>query len=153
MAARDYKKGAIKFQFVALPMQVIRSDEWQALSRSAKALAIDLMGQYSGRNNGRLSPSFVVMERCGWTSKATLIAAKRALLDCSFVMLARKGHPPRTAEWVAFTWWELNYEKSMDIDPKRFPYLNFIKMERIDPNNGRGKSLEKIRSCSTETER
>jgi hypothetical protein len=120
-------------------MQVIRSADWQALPSSTKALAIDLMGQYSGRNNGRFSPSFVVMKRCGWTSKATLIAAKRALLDCSFVMLTRKGHPPRTAESIAFTWWELDYEKSMDIDPKRFPYLNFIKMEQADPNNGRGK--------------
>ena len=138
MSKRSHTKGAIPYEFVAVPKEVIRSPEWQALPHSARALVMDLMAQYTGRNNGRLCPAFTVMERCGWASKTTLLAAKRALLEAPFAILTRKGHPPRTAEWIAFTWWQLNYEASMDIDPKRFPYLNFVKLTRIDPNEGRG---------------
>ncbi|WP_292934531.1 hypothetical protein [Noviherbaspirillum sp.] len=137
MAKSDHKKGALPYQFAALPMDVIRSGTWQALPHSARALAIDLMSQYTGKNNGRLCPAFVVMERYGWASKRTLIDAKRALIECPFVVLTRKGHPPRTSEWLAFTWWRLDYEKSMDIDPKAFPYLNFVHAIRPDPNTGR----------------
>jgi hypothetical protein len=144
MAKRNYDKGVLPFNFAAIPLDVIRSPEWQALPHSARALAIDLAAQYTGKNNGRLCPAFTVMERCGWTSKRTLIDAKRALLECPFVMLTRKGHPPRTAEWIAFTWWKLNYEQSMDIDPKKFPYLSFGNLERIDPNTGRGKPPTKF---------
>jgi hypothetical protein len=151
MAKRDHQKGSIPYQFAAMPMDVIRSPEWQALPHSARSLAIDLMAQYTGKNNGRLCPAFTVMERCGWTSKTTLIAAKRALLEAQFVVLTRKGHPPRTAEWIAFTWWQLNYEPSMDIDPKRFPYLSFVKLSRIDPNEGRGPAPSVVRKLDRYT--
>lgn len=129
MAKRDHQKGSLPFQFVALPKDVIQSPEWQALPHSSRALAIDLMAQYTGKNNGRLCPAFAVMERCGWSSKTTLINAKRALLESPFVLLTRKGHPPRTAEWIAFTWWRLDYEPSMDVDPKRYPYLGFLNLK------------------------
>jgi hypothetical protein len=143
MAKRDHAKGALPFAFAAMPLAVIRSAEWQALPHAARALAVDLMAQYTGKNNGRLCPAFTVMERCGWASRTTLVQAKRALLECSFVVLARKGHPPRTAEWIAFTWWKLDYEPSMDLDPKQFGYLNFVKLERTDPNPGRKESSMK----------
>ncbi|SDX63118.1 hypothetical protein SAMN04515617_105152 [Collimonas sp. OK242] len=94
MTKHNHVKGALPFHFVAIPMDVIRSAAWQSLPPNAVVLAIALMGQYTGKNNGRLCPAFVVMERCGWTSKRTLINAKRALLECPFVVLTRKGHPP-----------------------------------------------------------
>ncbi len=97
---------------------------------------MDLAAQYTGKNNGRLCPSYLVMQASGWVSKATLQRARDALLTASFVMLTRKGHPPRTVDWVAFTWWKLDWERSMDghIDPSRFPYLNFVKLADADPN-------------------
>lgn len=138
MAKGKFRGGALPFQFAALPIDVIRSEVWKALPASAKALAIDLMAQYTGRNNGRLCPSFDVMQRdYGWVSKQTLANAKRALLNCSFVVLTRKGHAPRTAEWLGFTWWKLDFHPSMDIDPRKFPYLNFVKVTLVDPNEGR----------------
>ncbi|HZW20238.1 hypothetical protein [Noviherbaspirillum sp.] len=138
MSKANHRKGMLPFQFVAIPVEIIRSAEWQALPSSAKALAVDLMAQYSGKNNGRLCTSFEVMYRdFGWVSKETLVNAKRALLGCSFVVLTRKGHAPRTAEWIGFTWWKLDYEESMDIDPRRFPYLNFLSLKRLDPNDER----------------
>lgn len=146
MAKRDYKKGAIQYEFYPLPKAVINSEEYIRLPPAAKVLLVDLMAQYTGGNNGRLWPGFEALQRRGWSSKATLNAAKKALLQCSFVVLTRKGHPPKTAEWIGFTWWELNYERTMDIDPRSFPHLNFmnIKKASIDPNNGRESTIRKI---------
>lgn len=155
MARNEHRKGALPYQFVPIPKLILASSEWQALSCSARVLALDLMGQYTGKNNGRLTPSYEVMRRCGWTSRSKLLRAKQALLKCSFAIRTRTGHPPSTAEWIAFTWWKLNYDDSMDpaIDPRDFPYLNFLSVEsaRIDPNQGRDKRQRKINSCSPET--
>ena len=137
MARNDYQRGALPYQFVSMPKDILRSPEWQGLPAGAKALALDLMGQYTGKNNGRLCPAFGVMERCGWKAEKTLLRAKVALLECSFVCHTRKGHPPRTTDWIGFTWWKLDWDKSMSIQPREFPYLNFVKPERIDPNQGR----------------
>ena len=139
MSRSSYHKGALKFDFVALPKAVLKSAEWCDLPPGARILAIDLAAQYTGKNNGRLTPAFEAMQQQRWVSKGTLIRAKKALLEASFIVLTRKGHAPRTAEWVGFTWWPLNFEPSMDVDPKYFPYLNFqtVQSARIDPNRGR----------------
>lgn len=139
MSGSNYRNVKLPFDFVGLPKVVLSSPEWCGLPTGARILAIDLVAQYTGKNNGRLTPAFEVMQRRGWVSKGTLIRAKKALLEASFVVLTRKGHAPRTAEWVGFTWWPLNFERSMDVDPKRFPYLNFqtVQSARIDPNRGR----------------
>lgn len=137
MTKSSYMKGALPFEFLAVPKAILRSAEYLALSHSARSLMNDLMGQYSGKNNGRLTPSFTAMESLGWVSKTTLQRAKDHLLDAPFVVLTRKGHAPRTAEWIGFTWWRLNYHESMDIDPRRFPYLNFMSPAVADPNTGR----------------
>lgn len=136
MAKRDYGKGALPYEFVAVPKRVLAMSEFQLLPSGAKALLFDLMAQYNGKNNGRLCPAFEVLQRSGWSSKGTAFRAKLALVDAPFVVLTRKGHPPRTCEWIGFTWWKLDYEKSMDIDPRAFPYLNFQRAS-VDPNEGR----------------
>jgi len=137
MSKRDYRKGVLPFEFQPIPKAVLAMPEFYELPPGAKALMLDLMGQYTGKNNGRLCTAFEVLQRTGWGNKNTIIRAKAALMDCPFAVLTRKGHAPRTAEWWGFTWWKLDYEKSMDIDPRAFPYLNFIKPIAIDPNVGR----------------
>ena len=62
--------------------------------------------------------------------------AKLALFEMPFAIMTRKGHAPRTAEWMGFTWWKLDWDKTMDLDPREFPHLNFMRMAR-DPNVGR----------------
>jgi hypothetical protein len=137
VARNDFRKGALPFEFLPIPKDVLRSPAYQALPFSARALMLDLMAQYTGKNNGRLSPAFQAMQRIGWT-KHTLIAAKRALLKCPFVVLTRRGHAPKTAEWIGLTWWKLDFHPSMNIQPREFPYLNFREeVRRADPNTGR----------------
>lgn len=137
VARNDYRKGGLPYPFVVIPKDVLLSPEFQALSTSSKALLLDLIAQYTGKNNGRLCPAWQAMQRAGWTAKPTLLKAKRELLECSFVVLTRKGHAPRTAEWIGVTWWTLDFDRSMDIDPRQFPYLNFVKRVAADPNTGR----------------
>lgn len=141
VARTKYRKGALPFEFVPIPFAILRHPEYIALSDRAKALMLDLCEQYSGGNNGRLTPSFTAMVRRGWGGKHKLIHAKRELLATSFCLLTRKGRPPQTAEWVGFTWWKIDYHKTMGIDPKLWPHLNFQTLEksRIDPNYGREK--------------
>jgi hypothetical protein len=152
MAKRDFRKGGIPYEFAPIPKDVLNMPEFQALPSSAKALMLDLMGQYTGKNNGRLCPAFEVMQRAGWVSKGTLQRAREALLEAPFAVLTRKGHPPRTVDWIGFTWWKLDYDKSMDghIDPRSFPYLNFIKMVMADPNTGRELAKKQILSPRNE---
>lgn len=127
MARRDYRKGALPFEFIPIPKAVLAMPDFIGLPSGAKVLMLDLAAQYTGKNNGRLCPAWEVMKRSGWVSKGTLQRARDALLEMPFVVHTRKGHPPRTVDWIAFTWWKLDYEKSMDawIDPRGFPYLNF----------------------------
>lgn len=141
MAKRDYQKGDLRYQFAAIPLAVLRSAEFIGLSDAAKGLIFDLVEQYTGGNNGRLTPSWTAMQRRGWGGKTKLAKAKRELLETSFCIQTRKGRPPQTAEWVGFTWWKINYDRTMEIDPKAWPYLNFMTVDaaRIDPNQGREK--------------
>lgn len=139
--ANKRKNKEISYPFVALPKAVLQGTEYQSLPFSAKALLLELASQYTGGNNGRLTPAHSVLKKNGWSSNNTVLSAKKALLNCSFAVQTRKGHPPRTCEWIAFTWWKLDWKKDMDIQPKEFPYLNFLTIQshKIDPNIGRKK--------------
>ncbi|ADU36938.1 hypothetical protein [Variovorax paradoxus] len=142
--ASKYKKGQLAYEFVAVPKAILLSPEWQALPPNAVRLALDLMVHYTGKNNGRLCPAFVVMQRQGWRSETTLIKAKRALLECSFVVHTRQGHAPHTTDWIAFTWWRLDWEKSMDIEPRGFPHLNFVKLSAPEKTHPALQKLEPL---------
>lgn len=140
-SAKKRKGTGIPYPFVALPKDILHSSEYQQLPSSAKALLLDLASQYTGKNNGRLTPAWSALREKGWASNNTVLSAKKELLNCSFVVMTRKGHPPSTCEWIAFTWWKLNWNEKMDIEAKGFPYLNFlnIQSQSIDPNLGRKK--------------
>jgi len=148
MAKRDHRKGALPFKFVAIPVPVLESPAYRVLPSAARALLIDLLMQFTGKNNGRLCVSFVAMQRYGWTSARKLDKAKHELLATPFVLVTRKGKPPRTAEWVGVTWLALDYEKTMDVDPRAWPYLNFMTIEAgaVDPNEGREKQFVQSRN-------
>ncbi len=149
MAAKDYRKGGLPFGFVPIPKEVLKSTEFGTLTASAKALMLDLAAQYTGKNNGRLCPSFDVMQRCGWTSKHTLLRAKRALLECDFALQTRIGHPPRTAEWIGFTWWKLDWHESMEVSPRGWPYLNFVAALSVVPKQHHESPKQAVGSAKT----
>ena len=138
---KNKKSNGIPYPFVALPKSVLHSEEYQGLSSRAKALLLELASQYTGGNNGRLTPAWSVLQKTGWASNNTVLSAKKELYNCPFVVMTRKGRPPRTCEWIGFTWWKIDWNKEMDIQPREFPYLNFlnIQSQSIDTNVGRKK--------------
>ncbi|CAN1519118.1 hypothetical protein MCERE10_01811 [Burkholderiaceae bacterium] len=138
METNKGKKGKqLPFDFLIIPKEILEGAEYQQLPHSSIVLMFYVMYQFKGKNNGRLTPSLAALEKMGWTSKSTLLRAKKALLETSFVVMTRRGHPPRTCEWWGFTWWKLDWVDSMDIQPRDFPYLNFLDMrsKQIDPNH------------------
>ena len=69
MARSKYRKGALSFPFVAVPKAILAGDDWARMTPRARVLMLDLMAQYSGANNGRLTPAFEAMQRRGWSSR------------------------------------------------------------------------------------
>lgn len=126
MGNRKHKgyKGADKREhgrFLAVPMDVLMSPTYIALSPKAKALLFDLGAQYNGSNNGDLTCAWKIMKRRGWRSEQTLANAKREILDAAFIAETRKGARPNKAGLYAITWFDLDdCGGKLDIAPRAY---------------------------------
>lgn len=94
--------------FCALPHSIFRSTEDRPapaarLSRSARALLVDLAMQFTGGNNGNLTAAPAIMSRYGWQSRGTLSAALAELIAEGFIEVTRQGGRNR-ASLYAVTW-------------------------------------------------
>jgi hypothetical protein len=77
--------------FVALPIYMINSNQFIALSAHAIKLLVDLLSQYHGNNNGDLCATWSLMHTRRWKSRDTLAKALRELVDAGFVAQTRQG--------------------------------------------------------------
>jgi len=83
------KQRQTKGRFVGIPYNVANSQQFAALSYRAKALLLDLLLQYNGRNNGSLSACHTLMKNRGAESEPSSIIKRVGLPRlCS-------GYPPR----------------------------------------------------------
>lgn len=92
-------------RFVGIPYHMVSSERFCGLSAHAVKLLVDLSYQFTGSNNGKLSPCWVLMEKRGWKSSSTLHKAFTELKVKGFVVVTRagrkiRGHPT----FVALTW-------------------------------------------------
>lgn len=93
-----------KGRFVGIPYNVANSQQFGKLSYRAKALIVDLLLQYNGRNNGSLSACHALMKNRGW-SKATLHRSLKELIETGFVVVTRQGWKQRgKPTLLAVTW-------------------------------------------------
>ncbi len=69
----------------------MRHENFRTMSAYGKALIIDLMSQFNGRNNGDLCAAFSVLKERGWRSKGTLGRAIKELKDRQWIVVARQG--------------------------------------------------------------
>lgn len=107
--------------FVTLPMSVLNSRAFLEASPHARMLLIDLLAQYKGDNNGDLCAAWKVMKPRGWRSEATLMKAKRQLLDLGLIVETRMGARPNKCSLYAVTWCALDHcGGKLDISPKGF---------------------------------
>lgn len=105
--------------FFRMPVEVLDSRTYCALSFKARALLLDLGAQYRGNNNGDLAAPWSWMRKRGWVSKDTLHRALKELLETGMIELTRQGglHCPSL---YAVTWLGID-ECSGKLDIKANP--------------------------------
>ncbi|WP_231734527.1 hypothetical protein [Noviluteimonas gilva] len=86
-----------------MPVEVLDSPAYCALSFKARALLLDLGAQYRGNNNGDMAAPWSWMKMRGWKSKDTLRRALLELLTSGMIEQTRQGglHCPTL---YAVTW-------------------------------------------------
>lgn len=89
--------------FVMLRHDMVRSRAWHALSGNAIKLAIFLVNQYNGKNNGDFSMAKVDLLAGGWLSQTTAIRARHELEKAGFIITTRHGYR-RVCSLYAVTW-------------------------------------------------
>ncbi len=151
MAKRDHAKGALSHlgQFVTLSYGMMDCPDYMGLSPSAKVLLQDVARQYSGKNNGSLSPCWELMQRRGWKSPTTLNSAKKELRATRLITVTRKGTKGRNgeAELWAVNWFKMDWRPDFDVSPRGQDYMGFIEVE-IDPSaEQRGRELRLIKGA------
>ncbi|MFC6671822.1 hypothetical protein [Marinobacterium aestuariivivens] len=91
-------------RFIGIPYRVAQSSQFASLKAAEVKLLIDMLTQYTGSNNGSLSPCHSLMRKRGW-AKSSLHRAFSALLSKGFLVVTRQGWKVRgRATLVAITW-------------------------------------------------
>ncbi|MBN8477835.1 MAG: hypothetical protein J0L91_02595 [Burkholderiales bacterium] len=85
--------------FVAMPLIVLRSEQWAALPADAVKALIDMLSEYRLSNNGDLSTAWSSMKARGWRSKRRLYAALDDLERAGFIVKTRQGGSHRPTLW------------------------------------------------------
>lgn len=121
--------------YFGIPMAVLKSPQFAAISgRAAKAL-LSIGSQYRGNNNGDLSATISLMRLLGWTSKEQLGKAVSELIDAGFLIMTRRGGN-RVAHLYALTFKPVDYSDKYD---------DGIKPTVAAPNTWKERDPEKLR--------
>ena len=124
MTSRSEKRLRIKGRqttpsFAMLPHQVLNHENFRSLSPRATKLAIDLVAQYKGHNNGDLCAPFSQMKERGWRSSDQLNKAKKELIARGIIKVSRQGGLNKASLYAA-TWFPINEcGGKLDIAPTR----------------------------------
>jgi hypothetical protein len=118
--------------FLALPMTLLHSTKFRALSANGVKLLLDIGSQYNGKNNGDLSAAWKVMKPKGWKSQTTLNRAKVELLAAGFIAETRKGHLPNLCSLYGITWQPVNPSSKLDAGAAGFPVGAWMEMPHFE---------------------
>lgn len=138
MRAKKFKGNGDKRdgrQFVALPHVVLESPGYRLATYPARALLIDIAMQYTGHNNGKLVACAKYLKAKGWNSNATIVRARRDLIDCGLLIETRKGARPNKAAWFALSWLDLDQGQGLDIDPKFYRRGEYMTPDKAAQQN------------------
>lgn len=133
MASRNKVKGRRMIgRFIGLPHVVIKNKDYVDLSYKSKALLIDLMLQYNGRNNGDLTTALAILRDRGWKRQATIGEAVKELIDANLIIRTREGqfrNPFSRCALYAVTWQPIDDCKDKDLNvnptstaPRKFSF-------------------------------
>jgi hypothetical protein len=87
------KTVAVNGQWLPVPLEFLRSSACASLSPHAAKLLLDVLGSLGPNaiRNGDISLAHGVLDRRGWSSRSTLLAAVRELMDCGLLVKSRQG--------------------------------------------------------------
>ncbi len=116
--SRERIKGRkTSYSFVQLRHDIMRHENFRTMSAYGKALIIDLLSQFNGRNNGDFCAAWGLMKDRGWRSKSTLQRAKSELLKRGWVTITRQGGK-HCATLYAVTWLPIDEcDGKLDVKP------------------------------------
>ncbi len=77
--------------FLSIEHRIADSEEFGQLGSHATKLLLELARQYRPGRNGDLSIPWSMLQRRGWRSQSTVMAAKRELLEGGWIIETRKG--------------------------------------------------------------
>jgi hypothetical protein len=92
--ARKRSKKQNAGKFAGVPVSIMATNHYTALSSNEKALLFELAFQYNGYNNGNLTACHSVMKKRGWAS-ASLWRAYSGLVHAGFAVVTRQGFKRR----------------------------------------------------------
>lgn len=93
-----------KGRFIGIPYNIATSEPFAKLKPPATKLLLDLLTQYTGSNNGMLSPCHSLMKERGW-AKSSLYRAYSSLVHSGFIVVTRQGQKIRGfPTLIAVTW-------------------------------------------------
>ena len=106
-------------RFAQLPHVVLNSADYISLSYKSKALLVDLVYQYNGKNNGNLTAALGFLKTRGWVRSATLSSAANELLEANLIIKTREGrfqNPHSRCALYAITWQPINECEGKDLE-------------------------------------
>lgn len=101
-------------RFIGLPVSVLESAAYLALSANARSLLLEVALQFHGSDNGRMLLSRAYLKKRGLKSSDMIDKGKRELLDAELIFETVKGHRPNKASWYAVTWRSLDQLPGFD---------------------------------------
>jgi len=126
---RKKKKG----RFIGIPYHIAISEQFRSLKAPHVKLLVDLLTQYSGNNNGMLSPCHTLLKKCGWPP-ASLYRAYAYLVHSGFIVVTRQGLKIRGfPTLVAITWNGIDepincrYDTGIKVSPAPLSYWKLEK--------------------------
>lgn len=102
--ARKQQAEQVAGRFAALPHSVMDSAAWAGASYAARALAMELMRQHTGRNNGHFQLATGWLRRRGWNSGDMVQRAKVELVTRQLAIKTRLGGLNAGPDLWAVTW-------------------------------------------------
>jgi len=117
-----------KGRFIGIPYQVAIGSQFAALKAPEVKLLVDILTQYNGNNNGRLSTCHTLLKKRGW-AKSSLYRAYSNLVHAGFLVVTRQGWKQRgRPTLVAITWngidesGDIEYDDGIDPSPVSLRY-------------------------------
>lgn len=139
-------------QYVSIPHQCLRHDNFTNLSHKAVRMLIDLIYQYNGKNNGDLTLAFAVLQSRGWKSKETIRLAILELIHYGWIIITRHGGLNRTPNLYAVTFKAIDdCNGKINVKATNTPPRNWIKQVDIWEKPERYKAIDERRKRNRET--